>query len=165
METAEAPKQAVEMKTPSVVPTPSLKKFPKPDFLSKLALPAVALVIVAVGVALGWFLSGHKVGGRALVPGQTTSSDKAVVSGSSTEAGLKDATGDTAQGTLEAGGISGEGTHHLTRPGGSSQTVYLTSTIVDLDQFVGKKVEVTGQTVSSRKAGWLLDVQRIKVIE
>jgi hypothetical protein len=72
---------------------------------------------------------------------------------------------DTATGTLEKGNINGEGTHILSREGGLSQRVSLTSSAVDLDLFVGKKVEVKGQTNSSTKTGWLMDVGAIKIIE
>lgn len=65
---------------------------------------------------------------------------------------------DSAEGVLKEGGIEGEGSFHLERPGGESQYVYLTSTTVDLSQFVGKKVKVWGQTFSGEKAGWLMDV-------
>lgn len=65
---------------------------------------------------------------------------------------------DSASGILREGGIDGEGNFHLERPGGDSQNVYLTSTTVDLSQFVGKKVTVWGQTFSGQKAGWLMDV-------
>jgi len=72
---------------------------------------------------------------------------------------------DSAEGVLEEGGVVGEGTHHLTREGGVSQTVYLTSTVVNLDDFVGKKVKVFGQTISAKKAGWLMDVGLVKTSE
>jgi len=66
---------------------------------------------------------------------------------------------------LEQGGIEGEGSHKLTREGGESQTLYLTSTVVDLEQFVGRKVQVWGETFAAQKAGWLMDVGRVKVLE
>lgn len=71
---------------------------------------------------------------------------------------------DSAEGTLEAGGINGEGTHKLIRPGGENQTVYLTSSVLDLNQFVGKKVKVWGQTFAAKKAGWLMDVGKVEVL-
>lgn len=70
---------------------------------------------------------------------------------------------DNAEGLLKEGGIEGEGSFHLERPGGESQNVYLTSTTVDLSQFVGKKVKVWGQTFSGEKAGWLMDVGLVEV--
>lgn len=72
---------------------------------------------------------------------------------------------DTASGTIEKGSINGEGTHILNREGGISQRVSLTSSAVDLDLFVGLKVEVKGQTNTSNKTGWLMDVGSIKRLE
>ena len=70
---------------------------------------------------------------------------------------------DSASGTLRAGGIDGEGSFHLERPGGDSQNVYLTSTTVDLSPFVGKKVTVWGQTYTGNTAGWLMDVGLVEI--
>jgi hypothetical protein len=71
---------------------------------------------------------------------------------------------DSAEGILREGGIDGEGNFHLERPGGPSQNVYLTSTVVDLSQFVGKKVRVWGETFAAEKAGWLMDVGMVEVL-
>ena len=73
--------------------------------------------------------------------------------------------GDSATGTIKAGGINGDGTHTLERQGGVTQNAALTSSVVDLDLFVGKKVEVKGETNDSAKAGWLMDVGSIKILE
>jgi len=72
---------------------------------------------------------------------------------------------DTATGTLVKGGINGVGTHTLQREGGKSQYAALTSSTVDLDLFADKKVEIQGETNSSTKAGWFLDVGVIKILE
>jgi len=72
---------------------------------------------------------------------------------------------DKAEGILKEGGIDGEGNFHLERPGGPSQNVYLTSSTVDLSSYVGKKVRVYGQTFAGQKAGWLMDVGYIEVLE
>ncbi len=81
------------------------------------------------------------------------------------KAGVKDLKEfkDKATGVLKEGGVDGEGSFHLERPGGESQNVYLTSSTVDLSQFLNKKVEVWGKTYSSKKAGWLMDVGYIEV--
>ncbi len=71
---------------------------------------------------------------------------------------------DSAQGYLELGGINGEGSHKLLRPGGESQTVYLTSTVTDLDKLVDMEVKVWGETYKGQKAGWLMDVGKVEVI-
>ncbi|MFH2118486.1 MAG: hypothetical protein ABII10_01995 [Candidatus Paceibacterota bacterium] len=72
---------------------------------------------------------------------------------------------DSAEGYLEKGGMDGEGSHSLLREGGPSQTVYLTSSITDLDKLVGMKVKVWGETFKSQTAGWLMDVGRVQVVE
>lgn len=73
---------------------------------------------------------------------------------------------DKAEGVLEKGSLSGEGTHKLVRnPKDSSQTAALTSSIVNLDDFIGKKVRVYGQTFAAQKAGWLMDVGRVELLE
>ncbi|OQY67381.1 hypothetical protein B6D29_01840 [Microgenomates bacterium UTCPR1] len=72
---------------------------------------------------------------------------------------------DSAEGILKEGGIDGEGSFHLQRPGGESQNVYLTSTTVDLSHYLGKKVRVWGETFAGEKAGWLMDVGRLDLIK
>lgn len=69
-----------------------------------------------------------------------------------------------AEGVLKAGGVNGEGTHHLERPGGESQNVYLTSSVIDLSELQGRKVKVWGKTYEAQTAGWLMDVGRAQII-
>ncbi len=72
---------------------------------------------------------------------------------------------DTATGTIEKGSINGEGTHILNREGGPTQRASLTSSVIDLDLFIGKNVQVTGETFASTKTSWLLDVGTIKILD
>lgn len=72
---------------------------------------------------------------------------------------------DEAVGYLQAGGLNGEGSHRLLRPGGESQTVYLTSTVTDLDLLVGAEIKVWGETYQGQKVGWLMDVGKVEVVE
>jgi len=72
---------------------------------------------------------------------------------------------DNAEGMLKEGGVDGEGAFHLERPGGESQNVYLTSSVLDLTPFVGRTVKVWGQTQTAQKAGWLMDVGRLQVLD
>lgn len=134
---------------------PLLKKIPKIDFKNKSVLVGTIIAVVLVSLLTGWLTSGR---GRAstMVPGAKQTAK---------EAGLSDTATfkDSAEGTLIEGGIAGEGTHHLERSGGASQNVYLTSTVIDLQSFVGKKVKIWGQTISAKKAGWLMDVGKIQV--
>lgn len=74
---------------------------------------------------------------------------------------------DEAEGTIEKNDKFdkyAQGTHKLIRPGGESQTAYLTSSVLDLDQYVGKKVKVYGETFGSSQVGWLMDVGKVDVI-
>lgn len=71
---------------------------------------------------------------------------------------------DKAEGILRKGGVDGEGNFHLERPGGESQNVYLTSSTVDLTPFINKKVRVQGETFSAEKAGWLMDVGYVEIL-
>ena len=121
----------------------------------------VIVVIIVIGIGAGFLLT--KLPSKSLNP--ETVSSKGMVK-SATEVGTKDTKtfSDNATGTIEAGGLNGEGTHHLIREGGPSKTAYLISSIVDLDQFVGKKVEVFGQTLKAQKAAWLMDVGRVKLL-
>lgn len=76
----------------------------------------------------------------------------------------KDAFADNATGYIEKGGIEGEGSHKLLREGGASQTVALTSSVVDLDKLVGTQSKVYGETFKANKAGWFMDVGRVEII-
>ncbi len=139
-----------------------MKSFPKTGSKNTLKLTGIALVVVLLGVGTGWILAdrGSASSGpsEAVAPGAKDTQKEAGMADESTFS-------DTAEGVLEEGGIDGEGTHHLVRPGGEEQTAYLTSTVINLDNFVGKKVTVWGQTNAGKKAGWLMDVGRIKIVE
>lgn len=76
----------------------------------------------------------------------------------------KDTFSDSAQGYLEKGGVNGEGSHRLLREGGESQTVALTSSVTDLDDFVGMEIKVWGETNKAQQSGWFMDVGQVEVI-
>lgn len=71
---------------------------------------------------------------------------------------------DSAEGYLEEGGVNGDGSHSLLRAGGESQTVVLTSSVTDLDKFIGMNVKVWGETFKAQTAGWLMDVGKVEVV-
>lgn len=148
-----------------VAPTPSVvRKFPSLNLAGKKSLVIIGVVVAVAGITTGWVLNRQGIGRNILgLSGQGVPGAK-VGAG---EAGLADESTfkDTATGKLEEGGVNGEGTHHLVREGGPSQNVYLTSTVIDLGAFVGKNVQVWGQTIGARKAGWLMDVGKIKVVD
>ncbi len=126
----------------------------------KVWLSGLAALIILLGTGVGYLLfrvSPPQVGGTS-TPAMIKT-DKEV--GSTDTKTFRDA----ATGVLKKDGLNGEGTHQLVRDGGPSQTVYLLSSVVDLDQFEGKKVEVWGETIKAQKVGWLMDVGRVKIIE
>lgn len=72
---------------------------------------------------------------------------------------------DKAEGILRKGGIEGEGNFHLERPGGPSRNVYITSTTLDLSEFLGKRIRVWGETFKGQKAGWLMDAGYVEILQ
>lgn len=56
-----------------------------------------------------------------------------------------------------------EGTHMLERVG--AIPVALTSSVVDLSKYEGKKVRVFGETQKALKEGWLMDVGKVEEIK
>lgn len=132
------------------------------------AFPSKELVVVLIIVALLGVGSGYMVaksGGK--VPSVSIGKRGKAGVPKGTVVGSKDfkTFRDTTEGVLERGGINGEGQYHLVRPGGESQYVYLTSSIVDLGKFQGLKIKVWGETQKAQKAGWLMDVGRVEVLE
>jgi len=123
-----------------------------------------SFVVVLLGITSGFFLSLTSSGQSSV----NTDSPKGVEV-SDTEAGAIDVSEfsdeESPIGILKEGGIEGEGTHHLERQGGSTKSVYLTSTVLDLQSFEDKKVQVWGETLSAIKAGWLMDVVKIKAVD
>ena len=121
--------------------------FTYPKFFSILA------IVIVTGLIAGFFLSSTKT---------SSSKDKQESKSAKVQktAGIADKKTfkDKAEGILKEGGVDGEGNFHLTRPGGESQNVYLTSSTVDLSQYTGKKIRVWGETFQAEKAGWLMDV-------
>ena len=112
--------------------------------------------LVLLGIGTGYLLSRANIAGVGVKPGIVNTGK---VSGSTDTTTFKD----SATGVIQKDGIDGEGTHQLIRDGGPSQTVTLLSSVVDLDQYVGKKVKVFGQTVAAQKAAWLMDVGRVEL--
>jgi len=121
----------------------------------------LSIVVIVAGIITGWFISDQKSGSSRI--GDASVATPEMIS--EDEVGTASDEADTTEGKLEAGGIEGEGTHHLVRPGGEDQMVYLTSTVVDLESFVGKEVQVWGVTIQAQSAPWLMDVEKVKVVK
>jgi len=139
-----------------------------PKMKNKSLIPLIAIfLVVAVGGFYtgswlkaknsGTIVSAELTGIQADIP--ITGINVGDIFGSADEKMFKD----PATGVIDKGGFNGEGTHKLVRAGGVSQTVYLTSSIIDLDALVGHQVTIWGQTFKGQKVGWLMDVGRAKV--
>jgi hypothetical protein len=138
---------------------------------AKIAI--LSVIAVLAGIGGGFLLRGKPQvisgeveitsDGQAVIgvaPTDQAQIKKGDIFGSADETAFRD----SAQGYLQAGGHNGEGSHTLLRPGGKSQTVYLTSSVTDLDMFVGMDVQVWGETFRGQEVGWLMDVGRLEVI-
>ncbi|MBI2599043.1 hypothetical protein HYW40_02400 [Candidatus Curtissbacteria bacterium] len=144
----------------------NLKSIPlKPKF----ALPArivPVLIIVAVvgaGIASGLVLSSRSKNqaiAKASIEEENLTPEQKV--------SFNQTFRDQAEGKLEKNDQLdkyAQGTHRLIRPGGEDQTAYLTSSVLDLDQYVGKNVKVFGETFGSSQVGWLMDVGKVEVVD
>ncbi len=123
--------------------------------MSVVFFTIILVVALALGIGGGYFLNGYFGKNSQQASSQTNTSQEAKKG-----VGILDKKEfpDSVEGVLRQGGVDGEGNFHLERPGGDSQNVYLTSSTVDLSQFIGKKVKVWGKTFQGQKAGWLMDV-------
>lgn len=134
-----------------------------PPVLSRKTLTLIVVAMLVLGALAGLGFS-RMSGTTTLIAGIQTTPE---LIKTDTEEGLTDTKtfGDSAQGKIEKGGLGGEGTHKLIRAGGPSQTVYLISSIVDLDKYIDQTIEVFGQTLKAQKAPWLMDVGRVKLVQ
>lgn len=133
-------------------------------------LIGLAVLAIALGSLTGW--GTHRLTTQSKTPDTAMDGSEIVAQVAEGEINDGDVFGnpnteifkDFATGYLTEGGLEGEGSHSLLRPGGVSQTVYLTSSVTDLDKFVGMEVQVAGETFRGQKAGWLMDVGQVKII-
>jgi hypothetical protein len=141
----------------TAVPVGKSKTEPKKKMIK------LVLVLVLLGVTSGYGLFRLT---QPSTPKRLKSSvEGEIVKGDAFGVMDEEAFRDVAEGKIASGGIDGEGSHHLVREGGASQNVYITSSIIDLDQFVDREVKVWGETFEAQKAGWLMDVGRLEILE
>ena len=143
------------------VQVPAMREEEKMTKQMKMIVGGVFIVMIALGVVTGYFISGGKnaAGSATSAAAGPTATGKNVFGSADTKTFT-----DSATGTIEKGGISNEGTHKLIREGGASQTACLVSSVLDLDEFVGKKVKVTSKTMEAKSCPWLMDVGQIEVL-
>ncbi len=134
-----------------------------PDNLNKVLIGAL-VVSVVLGTTTGYVLAKKSAAGEngGLVENVTKSPPKNAEQDKKTFR-------DFAEGTIKKkpetknGQEYSEGTHLLEREG--AVPVTLTSSVVDLSQYEGKKVKVFGETQKAIKAGWLMDVGRVEELQ
>jgi hypothetical protein len=132
-------------------------------------LVALSILAIMAGVGTGFGIHKLTAKGEPVSTGPADS-DLQQVAGEVVQVGdifgIKDdeTFKDSAEGYLIEAEIDDEGSHKLLRPGGESQTVYLTSSSTDLDKFQGMEIKVKGETFKGQKAGWLMDVGQVEVL-
>lgn len=122
-------------------------------------LLGVVIAVVVLGTVTGYILSTKDTSSRVVPP-----------SGSAKTAQQDTRTfKDFAEGVINARpqpsdpGEYVEGTHVLEREG--AVPVALTSSVVDLSKYEGKKVKVYGETQKALKEGWLMDIGKVEEIK
>ena len=137
------------------------KAFVSVDNPKKVLLIVVTISIV-LGIITGFILSNKNKGGAFTSPGLGAPTAKNAQSDTRTFR-------DFAEGTIRVRPQSSnsteyvEGTHLLERVGGVP--VALTSSVVDLSKYEGKKVKVFGETQKALKEGWLMDVGKVEEVK
>ncbi|MFA6602486.1 MAG: hypothetical protein WCT01_01650 [Candidatus Shapirobacteria bacterium] len=161
--------EIVNLASPNSSPNTSSFNNHKPSVSTKLPIIIIAVLAIFSGFILSRLTPSSNTATN-LSDSESSASPVSVTDPADLKPGVfygnnsKDFT-DTATGIIESGSVNGEGTHILIRDGGDSQKASLTSSVLDLDLFVDKKVEVRGQTNSSNKANWLMDVGSIKILQ
>lgn len=137
----------------------------KKESKASMKKPLIFTIVIMLILGIGTGFITSKTSGIAKKGPLSINDSSGGLSGSGKTFGVSDtkAFPDTTEGVLKEGGVDGEGEFHLERPGGESQNVYMTSSAIDLSQFVGKKVKVWGQTQTAQKAGWLMDVGKLEL--
>lgn len=162
------PAQSNPQPAPSVPSQPPIvKKVPTPPNLGSKAKKLLPIIIVVIVVSLG-IISGLLLSSKSKI---SQSSGEGALSEENLSGEQKQSFNQTfrdqAEGVIEKNDDLdkyAQGTHKLIRPGGEDQTAYLTSSVLDLDEYNGKKVKVFGETFGSSQVGWLMDVGKVEVV-
>lgn len=122
------------------------------------------LIIVLIVIVAGAF-SGLVLASRDKSNGQISAISQKEEISPEVQESLNQTFRDEAEGVIQKNDTLdkyAQGTHKLLRPGGESQTAYLTSSVLDLDEYLGKNVKVYGETFGSSQVGWLMDVGKVE---
>ncbi len=145
--------------------TSLLRKVPQRANLTAKFLPIfIIFVVIAAGIFSGLVLSSRK---KIAAETQKAALSEETLTGEQKQS-FNQTFRDETEGVVEKNDKLdkyAQGTHRLIRPGGESQTAYLTSSVLDLDEYMGKKVKVFGETFGSSQVGWLMDVGKVEVVD
>lgn len=143
---------------------PSEEQITKPLFSSAdpiRLLSGIVVISVVLGAITGYVLSNKGLG-RQATPGLLGGAPKTAQQDARTFR-------DFAEGVIKPKPEPSdpaeyvEGTHFLERAG--AVPVALTSSVVDLSKYEGKKVKVFGETQKAVKEGWLMDIGKVEEIK
>ena len=141
-----------------------LRAVPKRENLGKFLPIIIVVVVVAAGIFSGLIFSSRNKNAKI----QTKAAiDEEQLTGEQKQS-FAQTFRDEAEGVIEKNDELdkfAQGPWKLIRPGGESQTAYLTSSVMDLDEYIGKKVKVYGETFGSGQVAWLMDVGKVEVIQ
>lgn len=148
-------KPVIQPSNPTIPRTAALPVQPTEPILKKITNEkndkAMLVGISTLAIVLG-VLSGFSISNLVVTSSTSVAQEEIMSAGTNDESLLTDST----EGVLKEGGINDEGTHRI-------NDVTLISTVLDLDNFVGKKVTIWGLAIGSPNVDWLIDVAKIKV--
>lgn len=153
---------------PQITPNTTLRSVPpRLSFLKRANI--IPIVLIALVVVAGIF-TGIVLSSRGKNAAKAKAASKASINEDTLNPEQKQSFTqtfrDSSDGVIQKNDTMdkyAQGTHRLVRPGGEDQTAFLTSSVLDLDQFIGKKVKVFGETFGSSQVGWLMDVGKVEV--
>lgn len=153
----------IQSSSPQQSQEASLRAVPSQHLFFKFLPILIIVFVVAAGIFSGLVLSS-----RSKSPSASSTATSEEELPTEVKESFNQTFRDEAEGTIENNDDLdkyAQGTHKLVRSGGESQTAYLTSTVLDLEKYVGKKVKVYGETFGSSQVGWLMDVGKVDVLE
>lgn len=154
--------EQLEEESTQTIPTPNLRPAPKKSPLTVLLPIVIVIILISAGVFSGLVLASRSKNAQL-----TTGAAKGEELPEEVKQAFAQTFKDEAEGIIEKNDKfeeTAQGQWKLVRPGGESQTAYLTSSVLDLNNYVGKKVKVFGETFSSSQVGWLMDVGKVEEI-
>ncbi len=131
--------------------------------ITKKILFFIVSLPIALGIITGFYIGGQYLFDKAIyrdISGHTVILAKGQEVGSND----KNSTRDNAIGLLVKSDDQAKGTYKLMR-GTDALTVYLTSSTMDLGQFLGRGVQIWGETFQRKNIGWFMDVVKLKLIK